>query len=85
MPRRSVRNLRVRGNINCHRIYPIQGTRRTIDELVTVAFRLTREQCTELARALLAATQDWPMIDVTGYRRRNLITVTGMTRDEEPH
>lgn len=37
-------------------------------ELQTVAFRMSRDQAVHLARVLLAVTQDWDQIEITGYR-----------------
>jgi hypothetical protein len=34
-----------------------------------VAIRLTKDQATELAIALLAATQNWDVIDITAFRK----------------
>lgn len=82
MPRRSVKSIEVEGNISCEQIYPVLGTNKNLTELKSVAFRLTDTQAIKLARALLAATQDWRMIDVTAFRLRKLITVTG--RQDEP-
>jgi len=75
-------------NVRCDRIYPVEDTRRRIEDLRTVGFRMSREQAVHLARVLLAVTQDWPNIDITGRRferRRSdhtySITVTSYTSD----
>jgi hypothetical protein len=47
-----------------------------ISELKTVAFQLNKEQAIDLAKKLLSAAQVSNSIDVTGFRLRNVITVT---------
>lgn len=37
-------------------------------DLDTVGFKMSREQAIDLARVLLAVTQDWEIVDVTGFR-----------------
>jgi hypothetical protein len=58
-----------------------------MDKLETVGIKLDRDQAIHLARVLLAVSQDWPEIDITGYRLRPRkrdhsygITVTGMMK-----
>jgi hypothetical protein len=68
MPRKSVKSITIRPNLRCQRIYPVGGTKRAVEELVTVGFKLTRQQAIDLARVLLAVTQDWDEIDITGFR-----------------
>lgn len=68
MPRQSSTSIRINPNVRCTRIYPTENTRRTIDELQTVGFRLSRDQAVHLARVLLAGAQEWEAIDITGYR-----------------
>jgi len=72
------------------RIYPTENTRKTIADLQTVGFHLSCEQAIHLARVLLAVTQDWKEVDITGYRferrRRDgtySITVTSYRPDED--
>lgn len=82
MARKSARSVTVRPKVRCLRIYPVQGTKRTIEELTTIGFKLNREQAVHLARVLLAVTQDWNEIDITGFRLKKFsdgtfpITVT---------
>ena len=85
MPRKSPRSIQVDGNVRCLKLYPMEGTKRTIDRLETVGIKLTREQAVHLARVLLAVSQDWPEVDITGYRLRPRksdgtfgLTVTGL-------
>jgi hypothetical protein len=64
------------GNVRCERIYPALDTSKQVSDLKTVAFQLTKEQAIDLAKKLLGAAQASNKIDVTGFRLRNLITVT---------
>ncbi len=68
MPRKSVAQVAINGNIRCQRVYPVENSRKSLAELKTVGLKLTAEQAIHLARALLAASQDWHTIEVTAYR-----------------
>lgn len=59
-------SVRINANVRCERIYPTESTRKTVGELKTVGFRLSREQAIHLARVLLAVSQEWADVDVTG-------------------
>jgi hypothetical protein len=64
------------GNVNCEKMYPVVETKKQLSELKTVAFQLTSDQAIDLAKKLPGAAQNSKTIDVTGFRLRNLITVT---------
>jgi hypothetical protein len=49
-------------------IYPTSKTKRDIQDLKTIGIRLSREHAIHLARVLLAVTQEWDEVDLTGYR-----------------
>jgi hypothetical protein len=68
MPRKSAGAVRINTNVRCQRIYPVSGTKKIVEDLETVGFKLTRSQAIDLARVLLAVTQDWQEIDITGFR-----------------
>lgn len=68
MPRKSARAVRINTNVRCQRIYPVSGTKKIVEDLETVGFKLTQSQAIDLARVLLAVTQDWQEIDITGFR-----------------
>lgn len=70
MSRKSAKAITINGNVRCQRIYPIAGSKKTIEDLDTVGFKMSREQAIDLARVLLAVTQDWEVIDITGFRLR---------------
>jgi hypothetical protein len=87
MARKSPTSIRIKPNLRCHRVYPTEKTSRSIAELKTVGFTLTRDQAVNLSRALLAVTQDWKQIDVTAFRLKRrksdgsyMITVTSTDR-----
>jgi len=68
MPRKSAGAVRINTNVRCQRIYPMSGTKKIVEDLETVGFKLTQSQAIDLARVLLAVTQDWQEIDITGFR-----------------
>ena len=68
MPRRSAKSITINANLRCERIYPVASTNKVVQELETVGFKMTRQQAIDLARVLLAVTQDWEEIDITGFR-----------------
>lgn len=80
---RSVKSIKLDTSVRCQRVYPVPDTKKTVKDLDTVAFKLTKEQGIELARNLLAATKGWEEIKVTGRRLKirkdgtSYITVTG--------
>lgn len=84
MPRKSATSVTISPKLRCQRVYPIPGTKRTVAELKTVGFKLTRDQAISLARVLLAVSQNWSTIDVTGFRSKKFsdgtfpITVTSV-------
>src|ERR1041384_6086925 len=68
MARKSARSVLVDPNVRCMRIYPVEETNREVKDLKTVGIKLSREQAIHLARVLLAVSQEWNEIDITGYR-----------------
>jgi hypothetical protein len=82
MTRKSATSVTISPKLRCQRIYPVQGTKKTVTELKTVGFKLTRDQAINLARVLLAVSQNWKAIDVTAFRSKKFtdgtfpITVT---------
>lgn len=63
MSRKTVKSLTVQQNVRCQRVRPVAKANAD-----TVGFTLTKDQAIHLARVLLAATQEWDTIDVTGFR-----------------
>jgi len=70
MPRETATNIEIDGNVRCKRIYPVEDSKKTIDELQTIGISLTKEQAIHLATVLLAVSQKWDYIDITGFRLR---------------
>ena len=68
MSRKSPKDIRLKTNIRCLRIYPVEKSSKNISELNTIGIKLNREQAIHLARVLLAVSQDWDDIEITGYR-----------------
>jgi hypothetical protein len=66
--RRAASSLRVNPNVRALRIYPVEGSIKTIEELNSVGIKLSREQAIHLARVLLAMTQEWDEVEITAYR-----------------
>jgi len=64
------------GNIQCKKIYPTLDIKKQVSDLKTVGLQLNKEQAIELAKKLLGAAQSSNIIDITGYRLRNVLTVT---------
>jgi hypothetical protein len=46
----------------------IEETNKNVTDLKTIGIKLSRDQAVHLARVLLAVSQDWHEIDITGYR-----------------
>lgn len=70
------------------RIYPVEGTDKNVSELKTIGLRLSKEQAIDLARVLLAVSQDWNELEVTAYRLKKRksdgtyqITVTSFQKE----
>ncbi len=68
MSRKSSRSIVINPNVRCNRIYPIEKTKKQVSNLQTIGIKLSKEQCVHLARVLLAVSQDWDEIDITGRR-----------------
>lgn len=68
MARKSSSSIRVDPNVRCQRIYPVEETNKNVRDLKTIGIKLSRDQAVHLARVLLAVSQEWEEIDITGYR-----------------
>ena len=68
MARKTVKQIAPDTNVRCLKVYPVEGTSRTIDELKTVGIKLSGEQAIHLASCLLLAAQEWKEVDLTAYR-----------------
>jgi hypothetical protein len=65
---KTTKALSVKSNLSAMRVYPLPGTKRSIDNLATVAMVFDREQAVRLATRLLMASESWDKIAVTGFR-----------------
>ena len=88
MTRQSVKQIEVDTNLRCLRVYPVEGSKKTISELKTVGLKLSKEQAIHLARILLVAAQEWGELEITAYRTKTRgsdntyqITVTSSQSD----
>lgn len=68
MGRKSVKSITVNPNVRCLRVYPVEGTSKSVKHLKTVGLKLSREEAIQLSRVLLAVTQEWEHIELTAYR-----------------
>ena len=58
MPRKSPRSITIDPNVRCQRIYPVEASKKPIEQLETVGIKLTRQQAIHMARVLLVVSQD---------------------------
>ncbi len=68
MSRKSSKSIVIDPNVRCKRIYPTEETKKQVANLQTIGIKLSKEQSIHLARVLLAVSQDWDEIDITGKR-----------------
>ena len=76
MTRKSATSIKISPKLRCQRVYPIKGTKKAVEELKTIGFRLNRDQAINLARVLLAVSQDWSDIEVTAFRSKRFSDMT---------
>ncbi len=65
---KTTKNILVKSNVSALRIYPLPGTKRSIEKLGTVAMVFDKKQAARLATRLLIASEVWDKIAVTGFR-----------------
>lgn len=89
MSRKSTKSITLDSHVRCLKIYPTENTRKNINELKTIGIKLNKEQAIHLARILLAASNEWELIDITGYRYNKrksdntyTLTITSLQKDE---
>lgn len=68
MARKSPKSILVDPNVRCLRIYPVEKTNKSVKDLKTIGIKLSKSQAIHLARVLLAVSQEWDEVDITGYR-----------------
>lgn len=67
MPKKSVINLNIDLRGRCLQVFPPPEAEAYRD-LTTMRFRLNREQALHLARAILAATEEWEEVEIVVHR-----------------
>lgn len=87
---KTTKKLSVKSNLSALRVYPKPGTKRTIENLSTVAIVFNRQQAVSLATRLLIASEAWDKIAVTGFRLKPrksdghyIVTVTSPGPNED--
>jgi hypothetical protein len=65
---KTMTSISVKSNVSALKVYPLPGTKRSIDGLATVALVFDKKQAIELATCLLVASKEWDKIAVTGFR-----------------
>jgi hypothetical protein len=68
MKRISPKSITVKSNLKVDKVYPLLETKKAMDELKTIGIQLSKSQAVDLARILLAVSQEWDEIDLTFYR-----------------
>lgn len=66
----STTNINLPSYVKCKKVYPLEGTRKNIEELKTIGLKLSKSQAVEFAGLLLAASRSWSEIDITAYRKK---------------
>jgi hypothetical protein len=86
--RKTVKSLTISQKVKCSHVIPMEGSAKTIENLKTIGFTLDREQAIQLARILLAVTQEWDTMNVTVFREKRKLdglcnlTVTNLQKSK---
>jgi hypothetical protein len=67
MPKRPFTSLTIDTHVRCLQVFP-KEKEAAYKELPTMGVRLSREEALHLARALLAATQEWKEVELVVHR-----------------
>jgi hypothetical protein len=67
MPKKPVTSLSIDTHVRCLQVFP-KEKEAGYGELKTMGLRLSREEALHLARALLAATQEWEEVELVVHR-----------------
>jgi hypothetical protein len=67
MPKKLLTSLTIDTHVRCRQIFP-QEKEAAYKDLVTMGVRLSREEALHLARAILAATQEWEEVELVVHR-----------------
>jgi GNAT superfamily N-acetyltransferase len=68
MPKGALDTIKIDLHLRCLQVYPSAETKGVGEEIATVGVKLSKEQAVNLARALLAATQEWAEIEIVAHR-----------------
>jgi len=87
MSRKTVKEIVIKANLRCKKIYPVESNTKKMSDLKSIGIRLNKNQAIDLSRALLAASQDWDDMELTGYRLKkrsdNTYQLTLTTYDQD--
>lgn len=67
MPKKSLTSLSIDMHIRCRQIFPPENEA-AYKNMETMGVKLSREEALRLARAVLAATQDWQEVELVVHR-----------------
>jgi hypothetical protein len=67
MPKKLLTSLTIDTHVRCRQIFP-KETEAAYQELETMGVKLSREEALHLARAILAATQEWEEVELVVHR-----------------
>lgn len=67
MPKKTLSSLTIDMHVRCQQVFP-QESEAAYRELKTMGVRLSREEALHLARAILAATQEWEEVELVVHR-----------------
>jgi hypothetical protein len=67
VPKKPFTSLTIDTHVRCRQIFPLEKAA-AYKELATMGVRLSREEALHLARAILAATQEWEEVELVVHR-----------------
>jgi hypothetical protein len=67
MPKKTITSLTIDTHVRCLQIFP-KEKEAAYKELATMGVKLSREEALHLARAILAATQEWEEVELVVHR-----------------
>lgn len=68
MPKGALDTIKIDLHVRCLQVYPTAATKGAGREMAAVGVKLNKEQAINLARALLAATQEWEEFEIVAHR-----------------
>ncbi|MBM4287696.1 MAG: hypothetical protein FJ135_06055 [Deltaproteobacteria bacterium] len=67
MPKKPLTSITIDTHIRCRQVFPPEN-QATYKDLTIMGVRLSREEALHLARAILAATQEWQEVELVVHR-----------------